>query len=142
MLLVRRVQDSGVCKCLQVCDAGSAQQGPSWEREQLCGSWNPRTSARRWTGPTCLLDPVTGLSRACQCSAAALCSVPRPRLSLTRHPFSFSVLVRHFRYVPDLCLHQGTLGPISSERRLLSAGVLPVFPEALLSFTQDDIFIC
>lgn len=35
VLLVRRVQDGRVCKRLQVCDAGAAWQGPSWEREQL-----------------------------------------------------------------------------------------------------------
>ena len=99
-------------------------------------------------GSSCLLDPVISLSREVSPSAAAplLCAaatpVPRPRLSLTRRPLLLSVLVRFPpRAVPDLCLHRGTSGPISSERRLLSAGVLPVFPAALISLLPKMTFL-
>lgn len=123
-----------VCKCLQVCDAGSAQQGPSWEREQLCGSWNPRTSARRWTGLILPAGPCDRLSRAVSPpQRPPLCSVPRPRCPshVTPSPFSAGAITSA----------RGSLTCVSTRERQgpslvrggFSLGVLPVFPEALIS---------
>lgn len=98
VLLVRRVQDSGVCKCLQVCDAGSAQQGPSWEREQLCGSWNPRTSARRWTGLILPAGPCDRPQPCGQCLSSRPSALCRG-LACPSHvtPFSFQCWCDYLR---------------------------------------------
>ena len=87
-LLVRWVQDGG---CVNVCGSAmlTLHGGPSWEREQVCGSWKPRTKCRGMdrahtsAGPC---DPASAPRSVPQ--RPPLCSAPRPRLSLTRRPLS------------------------------------------------------